>query len=102
VAADVGFGETIPVKAHLNDRIFDNSVDLSGGYLLGVMMGKIIVGADSCVGILGVLHDVGDSSCKGSDWAGGKTSAVMMDALATLAILLIGNAEGCMGSSVEL
>ena len=101
MAADIGPVEAIALEAHLEDCIFYYSIDVSGGYLLRVLEGEVIVSTDGSICILCVLHDVGNPPCQGPDRACGETSAVMVDALATLAILLIGNAESCMCSSVK-
>ena len=71
MAADVGLVEPIALEAHLEDCIFYYSIDVSGGYLLWVLEGEVIVCTDGTIGILCVLHDVGNSPCQGPDRAVG-------------------------------
>ena len=96
VAADIVASEAILVEAQVDDSGFDGAVDVGRCDLTWVPWG-FVVGANGCVGVISVCHDVCNSSSKSLNRARGKTCAVVMDALATLAIFLVGDAECDMG-----
>lgn len=88
VAADILPGESKLLEAQAGDGVFESSVDVGWKDLLGEP-GEFKVGAQSCVVVVGVGHDVGHTTGQGLDWAGGQASAVMVNALASFAILLV-------------
>lgn len=92
VAADIVGHEATVFQVKGFDSVLEGFVDVAGKNLLG-LANVLVVGGDGGVGVSGVGHDVGDPSGKGSDWAGGCSSALLVDALASVSILLVADGE---------
>jgi hypothetical protein len=100
MATDIVFGEAKLIKPHLLDGGFDGLVDIVGGDLAWVPW-CLVIGADGGVVIVCVGHDMGDTSGKCFDGASDLTRAVVADALASCAILLVGNTKCSMSGCKE-
>lgn len=100
VAADIIWGEAELLQAQLLHSMFDDRVYLGWGDLQGKSRGCVI-GTDSCVLVSGICHDMGHPSSQGLNWASDSSRAVVADALATFAILLVGYAQCCMCCCAE-
>ena len=88
VAAHIGFGVAKSLKVEMRNKCFESGIDVVG---LDLLWGSIAikVGAEGSGCVACSLHDVSHSTSQCLDGTGGQPSAVMVDALSTLAILLV-------------
>jgi len=100
VTADIGAVVAKSLQAQLGDQSFDFDIDVCRRDLLGLVV-QIIVGAQGSRRVSRVPHDVGHSLCQSFDRTGCEACAVVVDALASPPILLVGNLEGGMGGGEQ-
>ena len=101
MAAHIVWCEPKVGESDLLDSTFDSVIDLQGCDLRGLPWSNII-GADSCIMICCICHDMGNSSGKRFDGAIYGVGAVVTDTLASFSIFLIGDAKSGMSCGEEL